>query len=52
MADLLLPNDPADTVNDIALPTAVRTDNARNAFVKADKGLISKTLKSLYFQTL
>jgi len=52
MTDLLLPDHPPDTVNDIALSTAIRTDNARNALVKADMGLISKTLKSLYFEAL
>ena len=52
MTDLLLPDHPADTVDNIALPTAIRADNARNALIKADMGLISKTLKSLYFKAL
>ena len=52
MANLLLPDHPPDTVDNIALPTAIGTDNARDALVEADKGFISKTLKSLYFKAL
>jgi len=52
MADLLLPDYPPDTVDNIALPAPIRADDTRNALIKADMGLIGKTLKPLYFQTL
>jgi hypothetical protein len=52
MTYLLLPDHPPDAIDDIALSTAIRADNARNALVKADMRLISKTLESFYFEAL
>jgi hypothetical protein len=52
MTDLLLADHPTDTVDNIALPAAIRTNDTRNTLVKADMGLISETLESLYFQAL
>jgi hypothetical protein len=52
MTDLLLPDHPPDAVDDIALATSIRADDPRNALIKADMGLVGKTLKTLYFQTL
>jgi hypothetical protein len=49
MTDLLLSDHPADAVDDIALAATVGSDNPGDAFIKADKGLISKTLKPLNF---
>ena len=49
MADLLLPDDPPDTVDDITFTTAVGADDTRNALVKADYRLVSEALESLYF---
>ena len=52
MTDLLLADHPTDTIDNIALSTAIRTDDTRNTLIKADIGLISETLESLYFQAL
>jgi hypothetical protein len=52
MADLLLPDHPPDAIDDIALSAPVWTDDPRDTLVKTDMGLIGKTLKPLYFQTL
>ena len=49
MTDLLLPDHPANAVDDIALAAAIRSDDTRNAFVKADMGFISKTFETLNF---
>ena len=47
MTDLLLSDNPPDAVDDIAFTTTIGADDTSNAFIKADKGLVSKTLKSL-----
>jgi hypothetical protein len=52
MTYLLLTDHPPDAVDDIALPATIRSDDTRDTLVKTDMGLISKTLKPLYFQTL
>jgi hypothetical protein len=52
MTDLLFADHPTDAVDNIALSAAIRTNDTRNALIKADMGLISETLESLYFQTL
>ena len=49
MADLLLPDDPADAVDDITLTTAIGANDTRNTFVKADMGLVGEALKPLNF---
>jgi hypothetical protein len=49
MADLLLPDHPADTVNDITLSTPVGPDNASNPLVEVEHGFIGETLKPFDF---
>jgi hypothetical protein len=45
----MFPDHPADGIHDIALSAAVGTDDAGNAFVEINHGLIGKTLKPLDF---
>jgi hypothetical protein len=52
MTDLLLPDHPSYAVDNIAFAASVRADDPRNTLIKADMGLVGKTLKTLYFQTL
>ena len=49
MADLLLPDYPADTVDNITLTTSVGPDNARNTLIEVEYGFIGETLKPFDF---
>ena len=49
MADLLLPDHPADAVDDIAFAASIGADDPGNSFIKQDMCLICKTLKTLDF---
>ncbi len=52
VADLLFADDPANAIDDIAFSATVGADDPGDTLVKADMGLIGKTLESLNFQAL
>jgi hypothetical protein len=45
-------SDATDTVYNIALATAIGPDDTSNSFIEKNMCTVSKTLKSLYIQTL
>ena len=45
MTDFLFPDNPADTIDDIAFATTIWTNDTRNSFVEKNMGPVSKTLK-------
>jgi hypothetical protein len=49
VADLLFADHPADAVNDVALATAIGTNNARYVVVKINNRFIGETFESFYF---
>jgi len=49
MTYLLFTDDPADTVDDIALTASVRTDDTGDTFIEKNIGFVGKTFETLDF---
>ena len=49
VTDLMLPDHPPDTIDDITLTTAVRANDSGDTFIKMKDGLVGKTFKSFDF---